>query len=121
MTAMTTCPPTSTNTVTRLRAALRRCSQARRTKETLRALPAATLLRLNRDFLALAHAHQRPPLAGNDRAAWRTWLLLGGRGAGKTRSGAEFVRALVHGRAPWADTRHGAIALIGEPRMTCAR
>lgn len=23
---------------------------------------------------------------------WRTWLLLGGRGAGKTRSGAEFIR-----------------------------
>jgi phage terminase large subunit-like protein len=24
---------------------------------------------------------------------WRTWLLLGGRGAGKTRSAAEWVRA----------------------------
>lgn len=31
---------------------------------------------------------QRPP--GHD---WRTWLLIAGRGFGKTRSGAEFIRA----------------------------
>ena len=77
-------------------------------------LPATALLRLNRDFLALAHAHQEPPAAGNDGALWRTWLLLGGRGAGKTRTGAEFVRALVHGHPPYADAPHGAIALVGE-------
>jgi hypothetical protein len=29
-------------------------------------------LRLDRDFLALAHAHQEPPVAGNDGAPWRT-------------------------------------------------
>ena len=33
-----------------------------------------------------AHEGQRPP-AG----AWRTWVFLGGRGAGKTRAGAEWV------------------------------
>ena len=27
--------------------------------------------------------------------AWRVWLLMGGRGAGKTRAGAEWVRGLV--------------------------
>jgi phage terminase large subunit-like protein len=91
-----------------------RCSTTRRTQEIVRRLPMARLLRLKRDFAAFAHPHQRPPVAGNDGAPWRTWLLLGGRGAGKTRSGAEFVRALVHGRAPWADQPHGAIALIGE-------
>lgn len=36
-----------------------------------------------------ARSDQLPP-DGN----WRTWLLLGGRGSGKTRSGAEFVRAI---------------------------
>jgi phage terminase large subunit-like protein len=72
------------------------------------------LQKLDRDFFALAHAHQEPPLAGNDGGPWRTWLLLGGRGAGKTRSGSEFVRGLVHGHAPWADLAHGAIALVGE-------
>jgi phage terminase large subunit-like protein len=91
-----------------------RCSKTHRTNEILRKLPMPRLLRLKRDFAAFAHPHQRPPLTGNDGAPWRTWLLLGGRGAGKTRSGAEFVRALVHGHAPWADTRNGAIALVGE-------
>jgi phage terminase large subunit-like protein len=40
--------------------------------------------------------------------------MLGGRGAGKTRSGAEFVRGLVHGLPPYAPARHGSIALLGE-------
>jgi phage terminase large subunit-like protein len=99
-----------------------RCSTTHRTQEIVRKLPMARLLRLKRDFAAFAHPHQQPPLLGNDGAPWRTWLLLGGRGAGKTRTGAEFVRGLVHGHAPWADARHGsfaalrlgAIALIGE-------
>jgi phage terminase large subunit-like protein len=72
------------------------------------------LLRLHRDFAALAHAHQEPPSVAANGAPWRTWLLLGGRGAGKTRTGAEFVRALAHGHGPYADARHGAIALVGE-------
>ncbi len=29
---------------------------------------------------------------------WTTWLIIGGRGAGKTRAGAEWVRAAVAGR-----------------------
>ena len=39
---------------------------------------------------------------------WTTWLLLGGRGAGKTRAGAEWIRTEVKAR------RAGRIALIGE-------
>jgi phage terminase large subunit-like protein len=38
---------------------------------------------------------------------WVTWLLMGGRGSGKTRAGAEWVRAL-------AAHRIGPIALVGE-------
>jgi hypothetical protein len=42
-----------------------------------------------------ARANQRPP-----DGDWRTWLLLMGRGAGKSRSGAEWVRGLAEsGRA----------------------
>ena len=33
-----------------------------------------------------------------DGEAWRVWLILGGRGAGKTRAGAEWVRAKALGR-----------------------
>jgi phage terminase large subunit-like protein len=45
-----------------------------------------------------ARPAQLPP-AGN----WRHWLILGGRGSGKTRASAEFVRARVEaGRARYA-------------------
>nr|WP_244404061.1 terminase family protein [Pelagibacterium halotolerans] len=40
---------------------------------------------------------------------WTTWLMLGGRGAGKTRAGAEWVRELVSGVRPVSP-----IALVGE-------
>lgn len=42
------------------------------------------------------------------------WLVLGGRGAGKTRLGAEWVNGLVGRWSPFANTRHRAIALVGE-------
>jgi phage terminase large subunit-like protein len=73
-----------------------------------------TWMRLNDDFATFAHAHQRPPLAANNGGLWTTWLALGGRGAGKTRLGAEWVRALVHGHSPYAAQRFGHIALVGE-------
>lgn len=44
----------------------------------------------------LAREEQLPP-QGN----WRTWLLLGGRGSGKTRSGAEWVQANIDLYGRW--------------------
>ena len=46
----------------------------------------------------------------------RTWLAMGGRGAGKTRLGAEWVNALVRGLPPFTVPRrgHGHLALVGE-------
>ncbi|MGB3899880.1 MAG: terminase family protein [Mesorhizobium sp.] len=43
-----------------------------------------------------------------------TWLVLGGRGAGKTRLGAEWVNGLVRGLAPFSREKHSRLALIGE-------
>ena len=40
--------------------------------------------------------------------------MLGGRGAGKTRLGAEWVRAAAYGTGPYATRPHRRIALIGE-------
>ena len=31
---------------------------------------------------------------------WRMWVILGGRGAGKTRAGAEWARSMVEGSRP---------------------
>jgi predicted phage terminase large subunit-like protein len=42
-----------------------------------------------------ARPEQLPP-----EGDWTTWLFLGGRGAGKTRAGAEWVRALATGPNP---------------------
>jgi phage terminase large subunit-like protein len=47
-------------------------------------------------------------------SAWTTWLFMGGRGAGKTRAGAEWVRGLALGRKPFASAPAGRIAIIGE-------
>lgn len=45
---------------------------------------------------------------------WLTWVVLGGRGAGKTRAGAEWVRARAEGATPRAPGRCRRIALVGE-------
>jgi len=72
------------------------------------------MARLDRDFVSLAHRHQEPPFAANNGGPWTTWLALAGRGAGKTRLGAEWVRALVAGEGPYAERRALHIALVGE-------
>ena len=55
-----------------------------------------------------AMEHQLPP--GGD---WRSWVIMGGRGAGKTRAGAEWVRACVEGAMPLSPGRCKRVALIG--------
>ena len=53
-------------------------------------------------FLATAREPMRPPIL-----SWRSWRFLGGRGGGKTRAGAEWVRfSALHGRCE-------RIALLG--------
>ena len=51
-------------------------------------------------------------LAANGRPP--TWLVMGGRGAGKTRLGAEWVNCMAHGFAPLAAEKNFQIALVGE-------
>jgi phage terminase large subunit-like protein len=45
---------------------------------------------------------------------WRTWLVMGGRGSGKTRIGAEWVNGFVMGLAPFNGPNVSPIALVGE-------
>ncbi len=61
---------------------------------------------LDADWSLFAHAHQRPPERAPNGEPWVTWLIVGGRGSGKTRAGAEWVRAL-------AATPGQRIALLG--------
>ncbi|KQZ00189.1 ATP-binding protein [Pseudolabrys sp. Root1462] len=77
-------------------------------------LPPRLLTAFNDDFITLAHLHQEPPRVANNGGPWTTWLMLGGRGAGKTRLGAEWVRAQAMGAPPYAEQRALNIALVGE-------
>ena len=47
-------------------------------------------------------------------ADWTTWAVIGGRGSGKTRTGAEWVRALATGDPAFCTEAVGRIALVGE-------
>jgi phage terminase large subunit-like protein len=61
-----------------------------------------------------ARDDQLSPLHARNGKPWTIWLVLGGRGAGKTRTGAEWVKGMVQGH-PWLTTRPiGKIALVGE-------
>ena len=71
------------------------------TDEQVRALPYLF------EFWALDH--QLAP-----EGDWRTWVILGGRGAGKTRAGAEWVRSMVEGSRPRDPGSARRVGLIGE-------
>ncbi len=61
-------------------------------------------------FEVWAHpGHQLSP-----SGAWSTWVVLGGRGSGKTRAGAEWVRMQVEGATPLARGAARRVALIAE-------
>ncbi|WP_354544012.1 terminase family protein [Roseovarius sp. MBR-78] len=77
--------------------------------ELLAALSEGELLALPYIFEFWAMEHQLPP-----EGDWRTWVILGGRGAGKTRAGAEWVRARVEGALPLDPGACRRLALVGE-------
>lgn len=45
---------------------------------------------------------------------WDGWLILAGRGFGKTRTGAEWVRSMVCGPTPLSKGRYSRVALVAE-------
>ncbi len=69
--------------------------------------------RATRGWFAQAR-HEQYPLWRRREGAPDNWMVVGGRGAGKTRLGAEWVNALVRGFSPFTLARHGQIALVGE-------
>ena len=56
----------------------------------LRRLPPKDLLLLDADYESWLHSGQREP----NTEGWRTWLMMAGRGYGKTRAGAEWIAKL---------------------------
>lgn len=64
------------------------------------------------DWDLWARDDQLPP-ASQKGDSWRTWLFLGGRGAGKTRAGAEWVRREICARVGLSG-KAVRVALVGQ-------
>lgn len=92
-----------------MRAGLSACARKGRLSDLLDQFSASDYDALLNDWLIWARDDQLPP-SGD----WRIWLLLGGRGAGKTRAGAEWVRGMATGAGPFTHRSVGRIALVGE-------
>jgi phage terminase large subunit-like protein len=69
----------------------------------INAMSPIDLLKLDARFEPWAHEGQLPP----EGEGWRVWLMMAGRGFGKTRAGAEWVHALANAK------RGVRIALVG--------
>lgn len=73
-------------------------------------VPEAAVLAFCHDWPSWAHAGQAPPddpSTGSGQANWRVWVMLAGRGFGKTRAGAEWVSRVAR------ETPDARIALVG--------
>jgi len=85
------------------------CAPPETVEAFVASLSEGALLALPYLFEFWALDHQMPP-EGN----WRTWVIMGGRGAGKTRAGSEWVRLQVEGSMPLDPGLCKRVALVGE-------
>jgi phage terminase large subunit-like protein len=87
--------------LTRDQVALFRSLPADKQARLIAAMTPAELLAFDAAFEIYAHDAQWPP----EKDGWRLWLMMAGRGFGKTRAGAEWVHRL-------AGMRNQRIALV---------
>ncbi|MBM7068042.1 DNA-packaging protein [Actibacterium sp. 188UL27-1] len=85
------------------------CASPEVQEEFLDSLEPETVMALPWLFEFWAMPHQLPP-----EGDWRSWVIMGGRGAGKTRAGAEWVRSKVEGPRPEDTGEAQRVALVGE-------
>lgn len=82
--------------------------EAERTAK-LAALAPETKAELLNHWPFWARPNQLPP-----EGQWLTWVILAGRGFGKTRCGSEWVRSMVCGSTPLGKGRSHRVALVAE-------
>jgi phage terminase large subunit-like protein len=80
--------------MTREQVALFRSLPADRQRALIAAMTPAELLQLDACFELYAHDGQHPP----EQDGCRVWLMMAGRGFGKTRAGAEWINTLARKR-----------------------
>ncbi|MBU2582636.1 MAG: terminase family protein [Alphaproteobacteria bacterium] len=98
----------------RLRSALNDYVRTGQLRRNLATLSDEAVAAIHADWQVWARDDQLPPVSTQTGMPWRVWLLLGGRGAGKTRAGAEWVKAQALGLPPLAAAPAKRIALVGE-------
>jgi phage terminase large subunit-like protein len=98
----------------RLLNGLKACAANGTLDEALDGLSARDLETLLAAWDFSARDDQWPPSRAQGGAPWTVWLIMGGRGAGKTRSGAEWVRGMALGLPGFSNSPVGRIALVGE-------
>ena len=97
-----------------MRDVLHDCAQLNLEHELAAELNLQTLLALRESWAFCAREEQWPPLLTEAGLPWTVWLFLGGRGAGKTRAGAEWVKSLALGDPLTGQKPCARIALVGE-------
>ena len=90
------------------------CENESDAKEAIAELDVRELALLLHDWQVWARETQLSPIGDDGTENWRTWLMLGGRGAGKTRAGAEWIKSLVQSAERTGAAAELRIALIGE-------
>ena len=107
-------PQSSTISMPSLRGALIDCAARGQLPQLTEGLTPRQLELLLKDWGTWGRLDQLPPKAAPNGRPWTTWAIIGGRGAGKTRAGAEWVRGMALGLKGFADRPARRIALIGE-------
>jgi phage terminase large subunit-like protein len=105
--------PTGLGDARSLRTSLLQCSSRSAVRRFLKDKSDDEVELIATDWPTWARLNQMPTRDGREIAEFRVWLVLGGRGAGKTRCGAEWVRFQAQGLWPLAEAPARRIALIG--------
>jgi phage terminase large subunit-like protein len=78
-------------------------------ERAIRNMTGMDLARFDADFESWAHKNQLPPSG----EGWRTWLMMAGRGFGKTRAGSECIFS---GSAKQSPERASRLSAARSPR-----
>jgi phage terminase large subunit-like protein len=107
-------PATWPNYAKSLRHVLKKSSLIGAFPELLADATAAELEKLRDSWQLNARSDQFPPDQAHGGGPWTAWIVMGGRGAGKTRTGAEWIKGLMTGDPDFTVTPVERVALIGE-------
>ncbi len=107
-------PETWPNSAKSLRRVLTDCAQSGLLAKATDDWRAADLDRVLASWETSARDDQLPPLEAQGGGPWTAWVIMGGRGAGKTRTGSEWIKGVMTGAPDFTATPVKRVALIGE-------